>query len=238
MNEKKKKVVDTNLGILLICLFSSIFTLVDFFVIDRVLNKYFDYSKCECEKCNSGNLKLDGVVDNKKEDDIIEDDGVVIEDQQIKDRIQSIMEEYYTTVEFKMCGQRDYDDVYYPNGGSSYPDYSRCLEYNSIDELKQYYNTFLSEEFYSKMVESSFIEHDNKLYCIIRHISPYVYEVGSFEVVSMKENDNGITATGIYRTEATGLDPAYTIDVSLDLIYNNNGVLVLNEWKKSKWMKR
>lgn len=69
MNEKKKKVVDTNLGILLICLFSSIFTLVDFFVIDRVLNKYFDYSKCECEKCNSGNLKLDGVVDNKKDDD-------------------------------------------------------------------------------------------------------------------------------------------------------------------------
>lgn len=68
MNEKKKKVVDTNLGILLICLFSSIFTLVDFFVIDRVLNKYFDYSKCECEKCNSGNLKLDGVVDNKKDD--------------------------------------------------------------------------------------------------------------------------------------------------------------------------
>lgn len=69
MNEKKKKVVDTNLGILLICLFSSIFTLVDFFVIDRVLNKYFDYSKCECEKCNSSNLKLDGVVDNKKDDD-------------------------------------------------------------------------------------------------------------------------------------------------------------------------
>ena len=80
MNEKKKKVVDTNLGILLICLFSSIFTLVDFFVIDRVLNKYFDYSKCECEKCNSGNLKLDDnkdntpIIDDKKVNEIISQD--------------------------------------------------------------------------------------------------------------------------------------------------------------------
>ncbi len=80
MNEKKKKVVDTNLGILLICLFSSIFTLVDFFVIDRVLNKYFDYSKCECEKCNSGNLKLDDnkdntpIIDDKKVNEIISKD--------------------------------------------------------------------------------------------------------------------------------------------------------------------
>lgn len=229
MNEKKKKVVDTNLGILLICLFSSIFTLVDFFVIDRVLNKYFDYSKCECEKCNSGNLKLDGVVDNKKEEDeILEDDGVVIEDQQIKDRIQSIMEKYYTTVGFnKKCGNRDRSDVYYPNGGSY--DYDRCLEYNSIDELKQYYNTFLSEKFYSQMVELSYIEHDNKLYCLISHTAPYTYEVGSFEVVSMKENDNGITATGFYRTEDVGLYPSYTFDVSLDFIYNNNGDLVLNK---------
>ena len=69
MEEKKKKIVNTNLGILLICLFSSIFTMADFLIIDHVLDKYFDCSKCECSKCGDNNLKLDGVVDNKKDDD-------------------------------------------------------------------------------------------------------------------------------------------------------------------------
>ena len=56
MSKKKSNVVNTNLGILLICLFSSIFTMADFIIIDHVLDKYVDYSKCNCTKC--------GVKDN------------------------------------------------------------------------------------------------------------------------------------------------------------------------------
>ena len=66
---KKKRMVDTNLGILLICLFSSIFTMADFIIIDHVLDKYFDYSKCECKSCGgTTNLNLNGVIDSKKGD--------------------------------------------------------------------------------------------------------------------------------------------------------------------------
>ena len=68
MEEKKKKIVNTNLGILLICLFCSVFTLADFLVVDHILGKYFDYSKCNCPKCVDSNLNLDGVIDNKKEE--------------------------------------------------------------------------------------------------------------------------------------------------------------------------
>lgn len=71
MEEKKKKIVNTNLGILLICLFSSIFTMADFLIIDHVLDKYFDYSKCECSKCGDNNLKLD---DNKDNTPVVDDD--------------------------------------------------------------------------------------------------------------------------------------------------------------------
>lgn len=73
MEKKKKKIVDTNLGILLICLFSSIFTMADFIIIDNVLDKYIDYSKCECQKCNSVVVSDDkdstSVIDDKKDDD-------------------------------------------------------------------------------------------------------------------------------------------------------------------------
>ena len=68
MEEKKKKIVNTNLGILLICLFCSVFTLADFLVVDHILGKYFDYSKCNCPKCVDSNLNLDGVIDNKNEE--------------------------------------------------------------------------------------------------------------------------------------------------------------------------
>lgn len=74
MEEKERKVVNTNLGILLICLFSSLFTLIDYIVIDRALDKYVDCSKCtKCEVKESGtisgNTDNTPVVEDKKTDD-------------------------------------------------------------------------------------------------------------------------------------------------------------------------
>ena len=71
MEEKGKKMVNTNLGILLICLFSSIFTMTDFIIIDHVLDKYVDYSKCQCTKCD---IKDNGV--NKDNASVVDDGNV------------------------------------------------------------------------------------------------------------------------------------------------------------------
>ena len=227
MEKKKKKIVDTNLGILLICLFSSIFTMADFIIIDNVLDKYIDYSKCECQKCNS-NLNSDGVIDNKKDDDnkVYKDNNVI--DSDLKNDIEEIMEKYYTTVYFsKKCGEKDFDDIYYPNNDGF--DYVRCLEYNSIAEIERYYDSFMSEDFYSEIVDSSFVENDNKLYCRAHHTAPYTYVDGSFEVSFVQKDGDGIIVKGIYRTEDNGLYPSCTFDVSLSLVYNN-GNLVLNNY--------
>ena len=62
MRENDSKVINTNLGILLICLFSAVFTMADFIIINSVLDKYVDYSKCECAKCDD---RDDVVTDNK-----------------------------------------------------------------------------------------------------------------------------------------------------------------------------
>lgn len=69
---EEKRVVDTNLGILLICLFSAVFTMADFIVIDHVLDKYIDYSKCDVrEKSDSAIItdNKDNSVENKNDDD-------------------------------------------------------------------------------------------------------------------------------------------------------------------------
>lgn len=156
--------------------------------------------------------------------------GYVLDDNNIKFEIELIMEKYYTTVDFNIkCGEKDMEDVYYPNEGSIYPDYIRCLEYNNVEDLKKYYNSFLSENFYSKMVELSFIEHDNKLYCLVSHTAPYTYERGSFDVGVVKKNEDIINATGVYKTEENGLYPEYTFDVKMRFVYSDNH-LVLDKY--------
>lgn len=148
MNEKKKKVVDTNLGILLICLFSSIFTLVDFFVIDRVLNKYFDYSKCECEKCNSSNLKLDGVVDNKKDDDII-DDGISAQNNYNYLRDTELTTGCSNEINIKI----DNGDIVISNG-------EKTVRYNGVDAKYIHWRGFME----CGSVNLFYLTNDNNLF--------------------------------------------------------------------------
>ena len=69
MEKKKKKIVDTNLGILLICLFSSIFTLVDFLIVDKILD-----SHNKCEECTKCDIKDNGV--NKNNTSVVDDANV------------------------------------------------------------------------------------------------------------------------------------------------------------------
>ena len=97
MGEKKKKMVNTNLGILLICLFSSIFTMADFIIIDHVLDKYFDYSKCECTKCGDSNLNLGGNTDNTP----------VVEDEKDENNNINIMDNYDYFREISCIEKRD-----------------------------------------------------------------------------------------------------------------------------------
>lgn len=58
ISTKELKIVNTNLGILLIYLFSSFFAMADFIIIDYVF-----------DKCVGSNFNLDGVIDNKKDDE-------------------------------------------------------------------------------------------------------------------------------------------------------------------------
>ncbi len=157
--------------------------------------------------------------------------GNIVDDDSIKSEIITIMEKYYTTVDFSIkCGKKDFDDVYYPNGDNVYPDYVRCLEYDSIEDLKRYYNSFLSENFYSNIIELSFIEHDNKLYCLAHHTAPYTYENNSFNIDTVRKNDDFFNVVGVYKTEENGLYPEYTFDVKMKFVYSNNH-LVLDKYE-------
>jgi hypothetical protein len=155
----------------------------------------------------------------------VKDNGTVSDDTDLSNRIQTIMENYYSNVGFsKKCGKKNMDDVYYPNNDNV--DYAKCLEYNSISELEQYYSTFLSKNFYSNLLESNFVENDGSLYAKAHHTAPYTYEIGSFEVLSITKEGTSINAIGSYRTVDDVLYPSHTFKVNMVLIYDNDTLVL------------
>lgn len=59
-----KKIINTNIGLVIICLFCAVCVMADFIVIDKALDSYVDYSKCNCAKYGDSNLNLGCVTDN------------------------------------------------------------------------------------------------------------------------------------------------------------------------------
>lgn len=228
MEEKKR--INSNYCILIIILFAVVCFFVSFVVFNELKkNKNGDNNLPVIEDKKEDDTSVNDTKSNIDDslDDIIITDDMNDVDSDVVDEIVSIMEKYYTTVAFSIhCGEKDYDDIYYPY--DKHNDFIRCLEYNSISELKQYYDSFLSSNFYSKMLEANFVDYDNKLYCRAHHTAPYTYEAGSFEVVGAKESENSINAIGVYKTEDNGLYPSYTYDVIMSFIYSD-GHLVLDE---------
>ena len=155
------------------------------------------------------------------------DDGYVLDDENIKNEIKSIMEKYYNSYDFgNECGKKDYTDIYHPNGDSNSPDYVRCLDYNSINDLKQYYNSFLSESFYSKMFDLNLIENDGKLYYLSSHAPAYTYEEGSLYIQVMKKDGSAINAIGIFKTVDGDSNPKYSFTAKMRFVYNDNHLVL------------
>lgn len=164
MEKKERKMVNTNLGILLICLFSSIFTLVDFIVIDKALDKYVDCSKCtKCEiKDNgtvSGNTDNTPVIDDKKL--LSEEDALNIGNLMFDKASSFYSSTVLTTSPF--CGRSLNENNIVLDEGT----YNKASNFSSIQDVKDYLLEFLSQNIVNAAVTNSgYKEIDGSLYCL------------------------------------------------------------------------
>lgn len=103
------------------------------------------------------------------------DDIVLLNENEALEIARDITEKYFKYYHDlgPYCGERDNED--YISFGSyetqDFRDYNASLKYKSINEIKEYYESFMVEGLLPKYLDNgvSYIEQDGKLYCQLSH---------------------------------------------------------------------
>ena len=145
--------------------------------------------------------------------------------QEITNMVQSKMEEYYTKIFEKhsgnYCGEKNYSDVF-----EVY--YINTLTFNSIEEMKNSYKTFLSEKYIEENLIDKFKERNNKLYCFEQKNSSLEYEKNSFNITNITKTEKEIKIEGNYKTVSNNLNPSESFNVEATLINENDNWVISN----------
>ena len=143
--------------------------------------------------------------------------------EEINSIVLNTMEKYYVNIFEKhssnYCGNRDYSDTY-----EVY--YINTKTFNTIEEMKNNYKTFLSEKYIDENLIDNFKEKENKLYCLSKEVSDLKYKENSFEIVSINKTKNEIQVEGIFETQANDLNPSEMFDMKATLIKENNNWVI------------
>ena len=143
----------------------------------------------------------------------------------INNVVQEKLEQYYTKIFEKhsgtYCGEINYSDifeVYYIN----------TKTFNSIEEMKNSYKTFLSEKYIEENLIDKFKERNEKLYCYNQQSSNLEYAKNSFIITNITKTEKEINVEGTYKTVENDLNPSETFNVKATLINENNNWVINN----------
>ena len=143
--------------------------------------------------------------------------------QEINNMVQSKLEEYYTKIFEKhsgnYCGETNYSDVF-----EIY--YINTKTFNSIEEMKNSYKTFLSEKYIEKNIIDKFKERNDKLYCRQQQSSSLEYEKNSFKITNITKTEKEINVEGTYETEANNLNLQEKFNMKATLIKENDNWVI------------
>lgn len=147
-------------------------------------------------------------------------------DDTTKQRIINIIETYntYYYQQFQ-CTNTDLNDTITTE---DMMEYRRCLDYNNITEITNYYKSFTSTNYFDESIKERFIEKDNKLYTYVKGVAPYTYEKNSFEITNIETVNNIIEITGTYKTAENELYEEMTHQIKAKFIYENNQLVLDN----------
>ena len=145
--------------------------------------------------------------------------------QEIRNTVQNKMEEYYTKIFEKhsgnYCGEKNYSDVF-----EVY--YINTKTFNSIEEMKNSYKTFLSEKYIEENLIDKYKERNNKLYCYEQKNSNLEYQNNSFNITNITKTEKEIKIEGYYNTVANDLNPSESFNVEATLINENDNWVISN----------
>lgn len=162
----------------------AIIIILTFFVL--CLGGYIVYDKILSENSNTNNeinsddTNYDKEVEEDNQDVNINDmnqsnkENTFDEDEMLK-IVMDVTKKYFEYINSlgPYCGELDWDD--YISFGSyetkDFRDYNASKKFNSINEIKEYYKSFMVEDLFPKYLNNgvSYIEQNGKLYCQLSH---------------------------------------------------------------------
>ena len=143
--------------------------------------------------------------------------------EEINNIVLTIMEKYYNTIFDKnssnYCGELNYSDTY-----EVY--YINTKTFNTIEEAKNYYKTFISEKYINENLINNFKEKQNKLYCLAKEASDLIYQQNSFKITNINKTKDYIEVEGTFETIENELNPKESFNMKATLIKENNNWVI------------
>ena len=143
--------------------------------------------------------------------------------EEINNIVLTTMEKYYNTIFEKhssnYCGELNYSDTY-----EVY--YINTKTYNTIEEIKNYYKTFISEKYINENLINNFKEKQNKLYCLAKEVSDLIYQPNSFKITNINKTKTEIEIEGTFETIENELNPKESFNMKATLIKENNNWVI------------
>lgn len=148
--------------------------------------------------------------------------------EEISNIVITTMEKYYNNSFEKhssnYCGTLSFNDTY-----EVY--YINTKTYNTIEEAKNVFKTYMSEKYIEENIIKNFKENKNKLYCLSKQSSDLKYKQNSFKITNINKTKNYIEAEGTFETEENMLNPKETFNIKVKLIIENNN-WVIDEYQE------
>ena len=147
--------------------------------------------------------------------------------EEINNIVLTTMEKYYNNIFEKhssnYCGELNYSDTY-----EVY--YINTKTFNTIEETKNYYKTFISEKYINENLIKNFKEKQDKLYCLAKEVSNLIYQPNSFNITNINKTKDYIEVEGTFETIENELNPKESFNMKATLIKENNN-WVINEYQ-------
>ena len=143
--------------------------------------------------------------------------------EEINNIVLTTMEKYYNNIFEKhssnYCGELNYSDTY-----EVY--YINTKTFNTIEEAKNYYKTFISEKYINENLINNFKEKQNKLYCLAKEVSDLIYQQNSFKITNINKTKDYIEVEGTFETIENELNPKESFNMKATLIKENNNWVI------------
>jgi len=143
--------------------------------------------------------------------------------EEINNIVLTTMEKYYNNIFEKhssnYCGELNYSDTY-----EVY--YINTRTYNTIEEVKNNYKTFVSEKYINDNLINNFKEKQNKLYCLAKEVSNLIYQQNSFKITNINKTKTEIEVEGTFETIENELNPRESFNMKATLINENNNWVI------------